>query len=101
MWLFTFTSISFVYILHGINVCRNECNDGGCAYKDKQGVFKGCDCRVSSGSQTGDTCESFANACETYNEPPCQNNGKCVPSNDFLYCDCPAGYFGSQCEYKS
>jgi len=89
-------------ILHSTNVCRNTCNDGGCEYTDKKDNSKKCDCQISKGLRTGDECEVYVDACENNNFPPCQNNGKCVSSLGYAYCDCPIGYNGphSQCKYS-
>lgn len=99
MWLLMLKLIGFANILHCINVCRNTCNDGGCDYTDNNGTYKGCDCRFSKDRRTGDNCEHFVNACEMHTYPPCRNGGKCVPSLDFSYCDCPIDYIGPQCNY--
>lgn len=97
MWLFTFIFIGLIYYLYGSNICQSSCNDGGCAYTDKTGVYRGCDCSISKERQTGNECESYVNACGK--NSPCENNGKCVTSMGDWYCDCPNNYFGVQCKY--
>lgn len=99
MWLFTLTFIGLIYNLHGPNVCQFSCNDGGCMYTDKGGVNKGCDCIISQGIQTGKECESYVDACKK--KSPCLNNGTCISSLGFFYCDCPDHYYGQKCNLNS
>lgn len=103
MWpLFTSAYIvGFVYVLHGKNVCRNTCNDGGCDYTDESGTYKGCDCSISNESRIGNECESYKTDCKSSNASiVCQNNGRCVQAMEFAYCDCPKSYFGMMCEHS-
>lgn len=86
---------SFVCFSRCVNVCRDECNDGGCAYTDESGTYKGCDCHPTN--RTGSECESFVDACGSETFKPCKNGGKCVSSLGSAYCDCPTGYHGSKC----
>lgn len=86
---------SFLCISYGVNVCRKECNDGGCAFMDESGAYKGCDCRPTN--RTGSECESYSDMCGSKTFQPCKNDGKCVSSLDSAYCDCPTGYHGSKC----
>lgn len=100
MWFFTFTFISLIYYLYGTNMGQSSCNDGGVAYTDRTGNYKGCDCRISKGLQTGTECESYVNAC-TANVQVCENNGNCVTSMGDWYCDCQNNYYGVRCKYKN
>lgn len=97
MLIFTFTFIGLIYYLHGTNMCQSSCNDGGCVYTDKYGVNRGCDCTISKDFQTGNQCESYVDACEKIS--PCKNNGTCVTSMGYWYCDCPNNYYGINCNY--
>jgi len=96
MWLFTLVFFNLIYYLYGTNMCQSSCNDGGCAYTNKAGVYKGCDCGISNEHQTGNECESYVNACTK--DPVC-DNGMCVTLMGNWYCDCPNNYYGVKCTH--
>lgn len=102
MLLLTLTIISFLnYVVHSINVCRDNCNDEGCAYTDKQGTYKGCDCWPSNDSQIGNECENVKDICYKYPDFINTCNGQCKTYYGVKYCHCNVNYTGGHCRLKS
>lgn len=104
MLLLTLIIISFLsYFVHNLNVCRDNCNDEGCAYTDKQGTYKGCDCWPSNDSHIGNECETIKDICykNTHYFNTCSVNGKCKSYYGIKYCHCNVNRTGDYCALKS